>query len=83
MQVPLYKDNNSLAYVKISKLGASQIRWLSKLTLLNFNIQYHSGKSHKATYALSRCPVNSDLEGNSDNESEEPVMFHMPWSMRS
>ena len=36
----VYTDNNPLAYIQISKLGASQIHWLSKLALFNFNIIY-------------------------------------------
>ena len=30
----IYTDNNPLAYVQTSKLGASQIHWLSKLACL-------------------------------------------------
>ena len=33
-------DNNPLCYVKTSKLGASQIRWLSNLALFYFDIKY-------------------------------------------
>ena len=32
----IYTDNNPLAYVKGSKLGVAQIRWLSKLALFDF-----------------------------------------------
>ena len=33
-------DNNPLCYVKTSKLGVSQIRWLSDLALFDFDIKY-------------------------------------------
>ena len=33
-------DNNPLCYVKTSKLGASQIKWLSNLALFDFDIKY-------------------------------------------
>ena len=33
-------DNNPLCYVKTSKLGSSQIRWLSDLALFDFDIKY-------------------------------------------
>ena len=33
-------DNNLLAYIPESKLGASQIQWLSELALFNFTIKY-------------------------------------------
>ena len=36
----VYTDNNELVYVKTSKLGAAQIRWLSELALYDFNIIY-------------------------------------------
>ena len=36
----VYTDNNPLAYVQESKLGASQIQWLSELALSNFTIKY-------------------------------------------
>ena len=41
----VYTDNNPLAYVQTSKLGASQICWFSKLALFDFNIIYRLGKS--------------------------------------
>ena len=36
----VYMDNNPLAYVRESKLGASQIQWLSELALFDFTIHY-------------------------------------------
>ena len=69
-----YTDNNPLAYVQTSKLGASQIHWLSKFALFNFNIIYTSGKTNQATDALSLCPEpNCRLESNSD--SDDPVVL--------
>ena len=41
-------NNNPLAYIQTSKLGASQIHWLSELDLFDFNIQYRLGKTNKA-----------------------------------
>ena len=43
LQFQVYTDNNPLAYVMESKLGASQIRWLSELALFNFVIKYQTG----------------------------------------
>ena len=69
----VYMDNNPLAYVMESKLGASQIRWLSKLALFNFVIKYRTGRSNRATDALSCHPFNptcdksfTESEANSD-----------------
>ena len=42
-QFQVYTDNNPLAYVMESKLGASQIWWLSELALFDFVIKYRTG----------------------------------------
>ena len=42
----IFTDNNPLVYVKTSKLGAAQIRWLSKLALYDFDIVYRTGRSN-------------------------------------
>ena len=52
----VFTDNNPLCYIKSSKLGATQICWLSELALYDFDIVYHSGKSNLVADALSRCP---------------------------
>ena len=57
-QFQVYTDNNPLAYVMESKLGASQIRWLSELALFNFVIKYQTGLSNRAADALSCHPFN-------------------------
>ena len=62
-------DNNPLAYVMKSKLGASQIWWLSELALFNFVIKYQSGQSNRATDALSCLPFNPTCD-DSFTESE-------------
>ena len=65
----VYTDNNPLAHVKESKLGAAQIRWLSELALFNFDIKYRSGKSNQAADASSHHPM-TDNEILSDSESD-------------
>ena len=69
---------NPLAYIQTSKLGVSQICWLSKLALFDFNIIYQSGRSNQAADALSQhpepnCRLESDVD--SDNNSSDPVML--------
>ena len=72
----VYTNNNPLAYVQTSKLGVSQIHWLSKLALFGFNIIYRSGKTNQAADALSQCPEpNCRLESDSDSNSDDPVML--------
>ena len=53
LKFTIYTDNNPLAYVQTSKLGGSQIHWLSKLAVFNFNIIYRLGKTNQAADALS------------------------------
>ena len=68
--------NNLLAYVQTSKLGASQICWLSKLALFDFNIIYRSDKTNQATDTLSQCPeTKCRLESDSDSDSDDPVVL--------
>ena len=63
----VYTDNNPLAYVKESKLGAAQIRWLSEHALFDFNIKYRSGKSSQAVDALNHCPTtDSEILSNTE-----------------
>ena len=54
-------DNNPLTYVHTSRLGASQIHWLSDLALFDFEIKYRAGKSNQAADALSQHPSNQNL----------------------
>ena len=74
----VYTNNNPLVYIQTSKLGASQIHWLSKLALFDFNIIYRSGKSNQAADALSRCPepkCKLESDDDSDNDSSDPVVL--------
>ena len=70
----VFTDNNPLVYVKTSKLGAAQIRWLSELAVYDFDIVYRTGRSNLVADALSRRP---EVEGEnhnqtgSDNDDEE------------
>ena len=72
----IYMDNSPLAYVRESKLGASQIWWLSELPLFNFTIHYKTGRSNRATHALSRRPHTKeeiDRERGSDCHEVEVI----------
>ena len=69
----VYMDNNPLVYVRTSKLGAAQIRWLSELALYDFDIMYHTGKSNLVTDALSWWPESpsSNTRGGEKDSDEE------------
>ena len=68
----VYTDNNPLVYVKSSKLGAAQIRWLSELALYDFDIVYRTGKSNLFANALSCWPESPTSNDNiPDHDSDE------------
>ena len=71
-------DNSPLAYVRESKLGASQILWLSDLALFDFTIHYQTGRYNKAADALSRHPHNDEdfkIERGSDCNEVEVISY--------
>ena len=74
----VYTDNNPLAYIQESKLGASQIRWLSELALFDFTIKYQTGHSNRAADALSHRPFNPscDFETESTDSDEVEVISY-------
>ena len=68
----VFTDNNPLCYIKSSKLGAAQIRWLSELALYDFDIVYRTGKSNLVADALSRHPeVEEEIEREVLPESDD------------
>ena len=68
----VFTDNNPLCYIKSSKLGAAQIRWLSELALYHFDIVYRTGKSNLVTDALSHRPeVEEEIEKEIPSESDD------------
>ena len=72
----VYTDNNPLAYVRESKLGAARIRWLSELALFDFDFKYRTGKSNKAADALSNCPNDSEeMDSNLEPEEYETISY--------
>ena len=80
-QFTAYTDNNPIAYIKESKLGLAQIRWLSKHVLFDFDIKYRIGKSNQAADTLSHCPTSS-TDISSDGESKEEYKT-MPYEIVS
>ena len=64
-------DNNPLTYICTSRLGVAQIRWLSDLTLFDFEIKYRAGKTNQAADALSWWPENPDSPSESSDDEEE------------
>ena len=50
----VFTDNNPLCYLQTSKLSAHEQRWLSKLTVFNFEVKYRQAKHNNNADALSR-----------------------------
>ena len=78
----VFTDNNPLCYIKSSKLGAAQIRWLSELALYDFDIVYRNGKSNLVADALSRRPeveeeVEKEVLPESDDEEWIAVSYQV------
>ena len=68
----VFADNNPLCYIKSSKLGATQICWLSELALYDFNIIYCTGKSNLVTNTLSHHPeINKERKKEATPESDK------------
>ena len=68
----VFTDNNPLCYIKSSKLGATQICWLSELALYDFDIVYRTGKSNLVADALSRHPeVEEEIKKKIPSESDD------------
>ena len=73
LKFTVYTDNNPLVYVKTSKLGVTQIRWLSELALYDFDIVYRTGKSNLVADALSWRPESDNQinqKGSQDSDEE-------------
>ena len=73
LQFQVYTDNNLLTYVQDSKLGASQIQWLSELALFDFTIRYQTGHSNRATDALSHHPFNPSCDFKTESTDSDEV----------
>ena len=80
----VFTDNNPLCYIKSSKLGAAQIRWLSELALYDFDIVYCTGKSKLVADALSRrLEVEEEMEREVLPESNDEEWIAVSYKSRS
>lgn len=53
----VFTDNNPLSYLQMAKLGATEHRWASELTMFDFEIRYRPGSANRNMDALSRLPA--------------------------
>ena len=74
LKFTVYIDNSPLAFLQTSKLGESQIHWLSKLALFDFNIICRSSRTNQAADALSWHPE-PNCKQESDSDSDDPVVL--------
>ena len=69
-------DNNPLCYVlKNAKLDATSHRWLTSLSLYDFELRYKKGSSHIDADSLSRIPQRSGEEDSEYQKSMEKISF--------
>ena len=79
----VFTDNNPLCYIKSSKLGAVQICWLSELTLYDFDIVYHTGKSNLVADTLSHCPeVEEETEKEIPSKSDDDKWITVSYQVK-
>ena len=79
----VFTDNNPLCYIKSSKLGAAQIRWLSELALYDFDIVYHSGKFNLVADALTRRPkVEEETEKEIPPKSDDDEWITVSYQVK-
>ena len=78
-----FTDNNPLCYIKSSKLGAAQIRWLSELALYDFDIVYHTRKSNLVADSLSRRPeVEEEIEKEVLPKSDDEECIEVSYQVK-
>ena len=53
----VFTDNNPMSYLMTSKVGATEMRWVSQLGQFNFEIKFRPGKHNRNADALSRLPA--------------------------
>ena len=62
----VYTDNNPLAHLEASKLGAVESRWLGDLSHFDFVIKYRPGKENANADGLSRKAHKEEIEDGSE-----------------
>ena len=62
----VYTDNNPLAHLEASKLGAVESRWLGDLSRFMYDIKYRPGKENANADGLSRRPHEAEAEDGSE-----------------
>lgn len=57
----VWTDNNPLSHLETAKLGATEQRWVSELSVFNYTIRYRPGRTNKNADSLSRQPPVGEL----------------------
>ena len=70
----VYRVKKPQVYVRKSKSGVAQIRWLSKHALFDFDIKYRTGRLNRTVDALSCYSyVPGEMDRGSDPEEYETI----------
>lgn len=75
-KVTVVTDNNPLCYIlKNAKLDATSHRWLSSLSMFDFDLKYKKGLTHTDADALSRLPQDSPTVDEEYEKTLEDIAF--------
>ena len=67
----VYTDNNPVSYTNTSaKLGATEMRWVSQLAQLNFEIKYRPGRTN-----INADPVHKKLQTSVNHITQSAPLF--------
>ena len=75
-KVTVVTDNNPLCYIlKNAKLDATSHRWLSALSIFDFDLRYKKGLTHVDADSLSRLPQSDPYMDDEYRKSLDQVAF--------
>lgn len=75
-------DNNPLCHLKTAKFEAIEQRWVSQLSVFDFDVQYRPGYRNKVADALSRQPFSRKPDSVSEDAQYDGCVVVCGWIHR-
>ncbi len=72
-------DNNPLCHLKMAKFGAIEQRWISQLSVFDFDVQYCPGHRNTVADTLSRHPFAGEPEPASEDVEYDGCVAVCGW----
>lgn len=69
----VFTDNNPVAHLRTAQLGATEQRWVAKLSAFDFDVKYRAGRENVNADALSRLPRSSAVIEQVEAEVMESI----------